>query len=273
MSIPRRFPHIAVGNSVDMEAWRVTGLNDANSDRGLLYVDAEDDGAGGIRIKVFSDFDKTVLVAQGNGPVGAGIRITATEQADSGLTVSVIKPDTSEITGIELWVQLATLADIAEREDDARGFFLGDPPEVNFDVVALATMRKFYLGMQANFPPPQRTSAPLAFLDSSPTQKAGRRGLPDSDGIDLWALNVENDWELVGLQNVGDWKEWAILWSLHLIWKRKAGGSEDPLFIRSESYKQEAKEAWRGVPVQVDIDHDKTPDREIVVETPLLERG
>jgi hypothetical protein len=179
--------------------------------------------------------------------------------------------DTGPGSTCYLWVQLATQDDILEREDDARAFLLGDPPEANFDVVARATMRQFYLAMQADFPPPQEFSGPLEFYGRE--QVAGRRGLPDADAVDMWNLNDEGDWELVGVQNAGDWKEWAILWSLHLLWRRKAGSAEDPLLARSEGYRLDAERAWKMVRVQVDRDYDALPDRQLNIRTPRLRRG
>lgn len=272
MSIPRRFPIVETGDSGDVfSAWRVKGLTDENSDRGALYPSSVDDPLG-IRILVYSDYERTELVAEGAGALGS--RVTAVEVADSGLEVSVMiaagaSPATNNVV---LWVQLATLADISEREDDARAFFTEDPPERNFDVVALATMRQFYLNVQALFPPPQREVDPLA-LRAEREQIAGGSGRPDSDGPDLWALNGEGDWELVGLQNVSDWKEWAILWSLSILWKRKAGSAEDPMRERAAGYADDAAEAWAIVPVLVDKLRDRTPSRQVRRRAPLIRRG
>ncbi len=274
MSIPRRFPFLEEGdtNSI-LDAWRGAGFSDANTDRGLVYVDSADAGGGNIQLSAYRDIDRGApdLVAQGTG--APSTRVQLDPQNASALTLSVVPTSVLAQLGMRLHLQLATLDDICEREDDAKAFLLSDPPEVNFDVVALATMRQFYLNFQSIYPPPQRSRDPLAFPGSSPLQVSGRRGLPDIDSVDLWRLNSEGDWEITGLQNAGDWKEWAIAWSLHLVWKRRAGSSDDPMLKRSMGYKVEARDAWMSVPVLVDSNLDRLPDRQIRTRTPKFRRG
>ena len=102
MSLPRRHPIIEVGDTQgQFQAWRVEGLTDKNSDRGQLYVSSVTVGAS-VRIDVFSDFARSILVAQGTGAISA--RVTATEVSGSGLNVSAFATGNAAKTNLELIV-------------------------------------------------------------------------------------------------------------------------------------------------------------------------
>lgn len=271
MSIPRKFPFIEQGDVGPLfEAWRATGFNDSNTDRGLVYVKTVD-ASPNVTLQIFKDAELTQKQSEGTGLPNA--RITAAEFGGSGLEVSAFVRALTASSTTRLWLELATMDDVMEREDDARTFLLRDPPEVNFSVISLAVMRRFYLLMQADIPPPQSTADPLSFPGTSPIQISGRRGLPDVDGTLLWTLNRENDWELTGLQNAGDWKEWAITYALHWLWKRKGGSQDDPNIARAAALLAEANDEWTIPPILVDADADRTPDREVRIRTSRLRRG
>lgn len=271
MSLPRRHPIIEVGDTQSQfQAWRVDGLTDKNSDRGQLYVSSVPVGAL-VRIDVYSDFARTTLVAQGTGATSA--RVTATEVSGSGLEVSAWATGNAANVNLELIVQLATLEDLEEAEDKVTTFFTEDPPEQDFNNVARRVMSQFFKNIQRDFPPPQRDRAPFDLPSASPVQIDGARGRPDVDAVEIWSLNVENDWEIVGIQNPTDWKEWALNWTLYLLWKRKAGSAEDPMLARSETYRLQANSDWRDVPVLIDRSLDRTPDRQIRRRSRTISRG
>lgn len=292
MSIPRRHPIVEVGDagsgvsggsgcfaSGHYSAWRVDGIRDQVSDRGALYLTFDPNGAG-VDIRVFRDRERTLLVAEGLAqPVGTAttpVRVTAAPTVGppaSRLTVSCLAASNSASASVVIWVQLASLEDITEREDDAQAFFKGSSAMCQFEVISRACMRQLYLNIQALFPPPQRAGAPLSLHGTGPLQIAGKRGLPDIDATEFWSLNPEGDWELVGLQNIADFKEWAIAWSLGLTWKRRAGGADDRMLKRSVAYFEEARDQWSLLPFMVDFDHDGTPEREVRRSSRMIGRG
>jgi hypothetical protein len=284
VSIPRRHPIVEVGDAGavgsscfaagNYSAWRVDGLRDEVSDRGALYPSFANAGAGLVDIRIYSDRERTVLVAEGLAqPITARVVASPTGTPSSRLTVSCMANSDQATAAVTIWVQLATLADIEEREDDAGAFFRGSAAICSYDVIGRACMRQLYLNVQALFPPPQRAGAPLSLHGTSSVQIAGRRGLPDLDAPAFWSLNGEGDWELVGLQNVSDFKEWAIAWSLGLIWKRRAGSADDPMLRRSQLYFEEARDQWVLLPYLVDMDRDGTPEREVRRSPRVISRG
>jgi len=99
--------------------------------------------------------------------------------------------------------------------------------------------------------------------------------LPDVRGADLWHLNGEGDWEIKGLENVIDWRTWAVEYSLWLIWDRKgrSGQTEDGVVERADRYLEDSKDSWQRVPYMVDSDRDEVADRPIVIRSMTLERG
>ena len=98
-------------------------------------------------------------------------------------------------------------------------------------------------------------------------------GLADVRGIDLWHINGEGDWELKGLENIIDWRTWAVNYSLWLIWDRKARSGDDGLVERANRYLEDSERAWLRVPYLVDSDRDEVADRPLEIRTFTLERG
>ena len=289
MSIPRRHPIVEVGDAGASgqstsdklgrySAWRTSGIRDEVSDRGALYLTFAPNGAN-VDMSVFRFLERQPadLVAEVlNAPVGSPttpVRVTAVPVGLSRLTGSTLVEDNAASSGVTIWVQLATLDDLKEREGDVDAFFTGSAALCPFETISRACMRQLYLNIQSLFPPPQRSAPPLSLRGAGPRQVAGRRGLPDLDATDFWSLNPEGDWELVGLQNISDFKEWAIAWSLGLIWKRKAGGDNDEMLKRSKSYFEEASDQFSLLPFLADFDRDGTPEREVRRTTPLIRRG
>lgn len=271
MSLPLDHPFVEVGDALaQFTGWRVSGLTDRNSSRGRLYPSADPSGAD-VQLSVYRDRERTELVAQGTGAVQG--RVTATEANSSGLEVSAIISENTQSSVVGLFASLATFDDLRARDDRLREFLLRDPPEADFREVELATLRQFYLRIQADFPPPVGVGDPLAFPGTASIVEQGRRGIPEVYAYYLWSLNTEGDWELVGLENPGDFREWAILHSLAVIWERRARSREDPVLERAMLYHEQARSAWSLVPVLVDVDLDSLPERPVKRRTRYLERG
>jgi len=270
VSLPIDFPFVTVGDSFpSTEAWRLAGFTDENTDRGRLHATFTVVG-GELQVSLYSDRDKANLVAQGQAATNA--RATLAEMNDSGISGSVFITNVNA-DNIVVFVALATDLDIERRDDRIRGLLGEDPAECDFSAVWDFVIREFYVRIQANFPPPAFVSDPLRFPGSGQVQTAGRRGLPDVHAIHLWHLNGEGDWELKGLENPGDWRTWATLYSLHLIWDRRARSGDDELVARADRYLSDSDRAWSMVPVLVDSDGDSVPERQVKTRSSYLTRG
>ena len=252
------------------DAWRIDGLTDNNSRRGRLYPNSAPDVAG-VKLSVFSDLARTILVAEGVGAING--RVTATPQNNSQLTVSAFVRSATVTSEVVLYGALATEDDFRGRDDRINNFLNEDPPEVDFAEIRTLVMRDFLLRVQEKFPPPIGLRDPLTFPRSSGIQEAGRMGLPEINAIHLWRLNSEDDWEIVGLQNVSDFREWAIQRSLGEIWERKGRSGNDNKLARADRYFARARELFRRTPIMVDVNRDGQPERIIKTHTMRMKRG
>lgn len=270
MSLPIDYPFVTVGDATPItEAWRFDGFNDENTDRGRVYFVTANVG-GEVQFSGYSDRDKTALVVQGQAAVGS--RATLAEQNNSGLSGSV-KVLANAVENITVFVALATQKDLERREDRVSGLLGEDPFELDFSAIYHEVMREFYTNIQATFPPPSYVGDPLNFPGTAPVVTQGNRGMPEVHALFLWYQNGEGDWELKGLENPGDWRTWAILYSLHLIWDRKARSGDDNIQARADRFLEDARRAWKKVPVMIDSDGDQVPERTVHTRTMYLERG
>ena len=270
MSLPIDFPFLTVGDQGPVsEAWRVEGFDDLNTDRGRLYVTTTVVGST-LQFELFSDRDRTALVMQ--GAAALNVRAVLAEQNDSGASGSV---KVLELTAraFVLFVALATDRDIERRDNRINGLLSEEPAECNFEAVWDLTIREFYLRIQADYPTPMSVSDPLRFPGAGQVQIQGARGMPDVYALDLWRINGEGDWELKGLQNPGDWRTWATLYSLFLIWDREARSGDDNLIQRAQLYLDDSEKAWRRIPVLVDQDGDAIPEVQTRIRSAYLTRG
>lgn len=282
MSLPMDFPVVEVGDQTGFyQAWRIERLNDTNSHRGRIYPEATQEadpqsttGGTQIRIKLFRNLERTELVAQGVGQRGTRIVIAPEEDYDVEVSVfvdlSAALPHSGQVV---VFGALAGIRDIEGAEDRLPAMRLRNPVEVDFDTIRLRVMQAFYRKFQALFPPPVSMSGPLDFAGSSPLQLQGKSGLPDITAVDLWRMNNEGDYELVGLQNPGDYREWYVMQVLADIWRRKAGSEADPAFQKALFYDEKAKMAFKEVFPQVDIDRDGRPERPVRRRTGSMRRG
>ncbi len=271
MSLPIDHPYITTGDGTPVaEAWRFDGFSDENTDRGRLHVTTVVVGST-LRFDCYSDRDKTALVC--TGAAAKGSRATLAESGSSRLSGSVKVLEVVADTVLTVYLALATDRDIEKRDDRIRGLLGEEPAEGDFRAVWELVIREFYLRIQADVPPPSFVGDPLRFPGTSSQQTAGRSGLPDIRGVDLWHLNGEGDWEIKGLENVVDWRTWAIEYSLWLIWDRKARSGEDEIVARANRYLEDAKDSWQRVPYMVDSDRDEIADRPLTIRSMTLERG
>lgn len=253
-----------------LQAWRLSGNTDLNTAGGRLYVTLAASGANGqISLYKTAAKDSGDLVAQGtSAPLG---RVTLTEQNSSGLSGSVYLAEVAENTGIELWASLCSDAEILQAEERGRQLLLeddgdnlnagtpSDSPETDLQSIHAQVLRRFYLQLEAIHPPADRYADPLRLhgLYKDPHGIHGRS--IHADG--LWALNAENEYEVVGLANPRSFREWAITYARFILWDRRDRNSDEQGF--SERFEKRAKELWKLTRVLVDADLNKSPDRAV----------
>lgn len=262
MSLTRDWPVVETGDFYShLEAWRVTGASDSNTDGARLFASIE---AGNI-ISLYKSRDRAPgdLVAQGTWGGTPGERVTLAEQNTSGLSATVVVQGGTEIATLTLYVGLCGHEDIREHDDRINQLLEEDPAESDFYAVIRQALAQFLVLVQERYPPPVRVGDRLRYPGTASMQEAGKFGLPEIHAVDLWALNSEGDWELVGLQNPTDYRQWAVYESLARIWRRRARSEEDPIMGRSRDYQAMADAEFERIPVVVDSDRDLLPEREV----------
>lgn len=282
MSLPLDHPVVETGDgSGFFQAWRVERPSDENTNRGRLYAEAAQEadpssttGGTQIRVRLYRDVERTILVAQGTGQRGTRIALQAEADYDIEASVHVSLTAILPASGkVVVFVAFAGVRDIEGAEDHLGAMRLQEPTEVDFDSIRLRVMQRFYVLMQSVFPPPVAMQGPLDFADASPIQLRGSMGLPDITAVDLWSMNNEGDWELTGLENPGDYRLWFVAAALEDIWRRRAGSGADPAFQKAVYYEQRAMELFKQVLPNVDIDRDGLPERPVRRRTGTLRRG
>jgi len=254
------YPLVEVGDDATLEAWRLSGFDDSNTDRGRVHVTTTVAG-GTLTVAGYRTMEKASddKVFEGTGGV-AGSRLTLAAVNGSRLAGSVKVVEVRALAAIRLSLMMASELDLSEREDRLRSMLNVD--RVNFADISRATSRAFYTKMSERFPPPVSIGRSLGFPGSSPDQEAGRFGRPDAAAFYLWTMNGEGAFEMTGLVNPTDYREWAIQDSLSRIWQAKAGGgAEDPMLSRAAWHIRAANDEWARITPWVDIDANGTPDR------------
>lgn len=272
MSLTLEHPIVEMGDSANqVQAWRFSGIDDSNTNRGRVYVSLAD-SSGSLAVTVYSDYERTAEVASGTGALGS--RITLTASGGSGLTGSVYALNaTTANTAITLYVALASFTDLKERCDRLTELLLEAPAETEFEVIRLATLKNFLLKLQDVFPTPSLVGGPLRFPGSQSLVEQGSLGQVEQSAYFLWSLNEANDWELTGLQNPGDYREWAILDGLARIWARVMRSQDGSEAALSAYYERQAEKAWKLVRPHVDTDLDGDPDRPVRTRSVRFRRG
>ena len=265
-----KYPFIYKGDKESqLSGWRVDSYTDLNTDRGKVYVDTETVGAS-TTVSVYKDADRSLLIASGSG--AASTRVTLAAQNGSGFgPSSVYLNNTTGSSNRTLLLALATDLDLRERDDRLYGLHIEG--ETDFSVILVATSREFLTKTSMRYPPTVSIGAALRYPGSSPVVPPGRSGSPSYMDQYLWTLRSDGVFDLTGLQNPEDYREWAICDGLARIWRRKVRSEEDPTLGVAVYYQRLADQYWDGIMPWVDVDHDTLPDRPARVRSVRMRRG
>lgn len=266
MSIAADFPFVETGDNLqEFELWRLRRVDDRNSDRGRFYVDSD---SADVRLYNRRDKPASSLVAIATGTTG---QVDFVAQNNSGLEGSVFRKNGSTTGNVTVFHYLCGGQDIREYDDRAEEMLING--EVDFEVALRQMMRAFLLQMAAEYPPPPGVSPPLRFVQTEIEE--GVRGTPEWGAQYFWSLAGNGEWEMTGLQNPSDYRNWAIYKTLELVYDRKArsGDLTDAVFARARYFEDRAMKAWKQARPWVDFDGDLLPDRQPKNRTPKLRRG
>ena len=267
MSLALDHPVVETGDrNGQLEDWQLDNLSDSNTRRGRIYVKTTPE-SGQARVQLYRDALRTEEVATGLGPIDG--RATFTAVNDSNIVGSVGINSIGAGSTIVLWVALASPKDLADRDRDITAFQLADHHDL-WPVVR-STMRTFLIRIQEVFPPVPKTSATLRAY-RSPTSRGSRGDVGDLI-LFLWSENRSGEFELVGLQNPGDWREWAIFDSLTKAWQQNTRGPEGAIGLQAEQYQIQAEREFRRPVARVDVDRDQSPEGPLRTGSFRLERG
>ena len=263
-------PVIERGDSgAALSDWRFAGVvTDSNTDRGRLFCRLE---AGNLELAVDRGF--VTIVASGPDPAADGDAVLA-PVGGSGLTATVYRTVSGDISAgqvIILYVYLCDEQDLRESDELVTGLLIAN--EVRFDVLLRKTMREFLTRMGSIFPPPPSIGHPLRW--EPPVVEHGSRGDQPWMAQFFWGLNYKGSWEVVGLQNPDDYREWAIQQTLAFGYERKAraGDASDPMFSRFVSKQRQADVLFATIKPWVDVDRDLLPDRQPKIRSQRIRRG
>lgn len=213
-------------------------------------------------VLLFKDPDRLdvgELMALGVGK--AGSRVQLYPWNNSSVRGSVWMANASPTEGVELWVAIATPDFIRGREDRFDELKLEDPLEVSdFENIRISTLRRLYLEIQARFPPYACVGDALS--STGKRKQQGKFGDFEDIARRLWRVNNERTFELAGLQNPGDWLEWAITYGRRLAWeRRRRGGQEDQVAQLIDDLEKQAEKDFDRVWPWVDVGADGDADR------------
>jgi len=271
MAVSQKYPFAMVGDSGgQLEDWRLDGYGDQNTDRGVVYVKIETSGTA-VTVRLYSDEDRTNEVANGSGT--AGNRVTLNAVGASGLSGSVVVNKAGSTSSIDLIVTLVTLNDLEEAVDRVQELQLETYTENNFLSIQRKVMRSFYIKLLKIYPPSPNLGDPLRFYRTR-RPGPGKKGELEVYAEFLWRRNGRSRFEMVGLQNVTDYKDWAITEATWRIWDRRVEGGElDEKFQRVLQLKQQAKHEFSEVDPWIDVDRNRSADRIAKTSSIRFERG
>lgn len=272
-------PHVKTGDPGGaLIDWRFDGATDENTSRGRLYVAQGLVVPGEVELYRDRDLGPADLVAAGPDAAVIPGFVVLTERNGSGLSATIYRTSgtingtgTPERPGMEIRVWLCSEEDLRENEDALDGLFISG--EVRANVALRKTVREFLTRMAADYPPPPCSVNPILY--TSPIVEGGRRGAVEWTAECFWTLNQRGQWELTGLQNPEDYREWAINQTLAFLYYRKsrAGNPNDPWFSRWQATTMEADRQWSLVKPWLDWDRDTQPDRQPRVRNVRVRRG
>tara|TARA_Y100001972_G_C7662553_1_gene334401 strand:+ start:2626 stop:3435 length:810 start_codon:yes stop_codon:yes gene_type:complete len=263
-------PYIFKGDKdSQLSGWRVSSFDDSNTDRGKVYVDTSTVGAT-TTVNVYKDADRSSLVATGSGSALSRVALSASNNSGFG-PASVYLNSAAGSEGRTLILALATDLDLRERDDRLYGLHIEG--ETDFSVILTATSREFLTKIASKYPPTVNMGAALRYPGATPAVPSGSSGEPSSLTEFMWTLRTDGVWDLTGMQNPEDYKEWAIYDGLFRIWQRKVRSEEDPTLGVAIYYRRLADACWEKIMPWVDIDYDTLPDRPARVRSVRMRRG
>lgn len=243
----RHWPPTRGDNKGQLERFTLTGITASYSDRGMFYVSITASA-----INVYKDVDRAVgdLVATGSHSTPTSwTKITLSQNGSSGVSGSVYLLYQEADATIEVWPTFNTdtelgvaAVSISSYPKSSGTTFLDQHAKTMEDFVRLLRQRI----------PPQPGS-----LRASGTRRLDTAG--------PWRVNSVGDYECVRLQNLIDYREWALHRTLELIYrspKLKLLGDETQLSLINEEAEM-ASAAWAAVLPLVDADLDLDADREV----------
>ena len=264
MGISLENPHVRTGDANGaIEDVRAQGASAENTRNGRLFL-----RKNGANLEAHRDRGFTSLVAQGVDATEADVVLA--EQGGSGLTLTVFRT-TADFGAMVIYIWLCSEEDLRQNADQVSGLQLAG--ETSLEVPLRQMMREFVTRIAGTFPPPPGIARENAYV-GSPVE-AGNRGSVSTYSQWLWSLNRFGEWELVGLQNPGDYLEWAIQQALAKAYYRKirVADESDPFWTKFAAAQDEGDRLWRLVKPMVDIDQDSLPDRTLKTSSLRIRRG
>ncbi len=276
MSLTFDHPHIETGDVHGaFSCWEVEGLNHNNNDHGRLYFRLN---AGLVEASRSRQFGASDLMA--NGPdVPPNTVLTLNALNGSGLTIRAFRgsgtvTDATTVPPaipLTVWFFLANEADLLRKDNQLKSMLIRG--EVDFLEPMRDTMREFLTRMGSVYPPPPTVGYPN---DYQPTPvETNQQGKAEWYAQFFWSVNARGEFEVTGLQNPGDYRQWFLNQCLALIYSRKAriGDGTDPVYSRQVAFQVEANRLWTLVKPWVDVDRNQVADRQPKTRNVRLSRG
>lgn len=276
MSLTFDHPHLETGDPDGaLSGWEVDGFSFNNNDSGRVYIR---DNTGTIEASRTRQFLAGDLVATGPDVAANSILVLAPVN-NSGLTIRAARSDGAigpsgsipPAIPLTVWFFLANESDLRRKDNQLGPMLLRG--EVNFLDPMRDTMREFLTRMSAVYPPPPSIGYPNDFIQTP--VESGPFGKPEWHAQFFWGVNTRGEFEIVGLQNPGDFKLWFLNQCLALIYARKArtGDATDPIYSRQVGFQMEANRLWKLTKPWVDVDRNQIGDRQPKVRNIRLSRG
>lgn len=235
-----------------LERFAFTGMTSANTDRGRGYVSVT-----ATTVDIYSDYERTLLVASGShSQPTTWTKVTLATANTSGLSGSCYLKYVALTSIVEVFIILATDDDLAaERIDINRYPKTGGTP-TTFAIQHVKIREDFVRIMLSRIPPVLAGRGSLAPGFASGSLR-GSYSAP-------WRINSIGDFELVRLQNVESYGEWAIHATLAVIFRtvNRLIPNEDTQLRMVEEEAALASAAWAETIPLFDDDDDLDADRQ-----------
>lgn len=231
-----------------LERFTLNALTATYTDRGRLYGSLTSS-----EVRLYSDVDRTNLVAVGDHAqpsTWTKVELFSNEGTPSGINGSCYLRYVTPSSSWEVWPILTTDTELkAERIDIER--YPHTDAASTFLVQHIRTREDFVRLMLTRLPP-------------VPNRERAVTGTQRGDIATPWRVNSIGDYELVRLQNVESYRQWAIHHCLAMIFKtvnRVVPNEETQLQVIEEETAL-ASAAWSETIPLLDFDDDKDADAE-----------